>query len=54
MKTYKIIVALILFSIVLSSCTKDVINDMDKEELLSERYVADDGCSKRIDKKNKE
>lgn len=44
MKTYKIIIALVLFSIVLSSCTKDTIKELSKEEeFISERFVSDDG-----------
>ncbi len=44
MKTYKIIIALVLFSIVLSSCTKDTINELSKEEkFISERFVSDEG-----------
>ena len=44
MKTYKIIIALVLFSIVLSSCTKGIIKELLKEEeVISEIFVADDG-----------
>jgi len=56
MKIYKIIIALVLFSIVLSSCTKDNMDYLPKDEqLLSERFVADDGMTqKKTIKKDEE
>ncbi len=53
MKIYKIIIALFFFSVVLSSCTKDVINDLTKEEKhLTKKYVADDGTYNKQKEKN--
>lgn len=53
MKTYKIIIALFLFSLALTSCTKDTIKDLpEDEELLCTKFVADKGHKNRIDEKD--
>lgn len=49
MKTHRIIIALFLFSLALTSCTKDTIKDLPEDEkLLSTKFVADNG--KKLEK----